>query len=67
MQQNAKLQFSISKYKELIHGIELAVKTKEFENIDIEREIKKMEMVNERITQLNSQSESSIEQIQHDN
>ncbi len=30
----------------MVHNIELAIKSKEYENLDIEKEIKKMELVN---------------------
>ena len=67
IEHNSKLQFNISKYKELIHNLELNLKNKEYENIDIEREIKKMELVNSKITQLNSETEASIESVQEEN
>ena len=51
----------------MIHNIELAVKSKEYENLDLEREIKKMELVNDRITQLNLNNQKSIETVQSDN
>lgn len=44
--QNEKITFAVAKYKEMIHNIELALKAKEYENVDVEREIKKMELVN---------------------
>lgn len=37
----------------MIHEVELIVKSKSYENLDIEREIKKMELVNTKINQLN--------------
>ncbi len=43
---NNKLTFAIGKFKEMIHDIELAIKSKEYEDLDIEKEIKKMELVN---------------------
>lgn len=36
-EQNEKLSFSVGKFKEMIHNIELAIKSKEYENLDIER------------------------------
>ena len=57
MEQNEKITFSINKFKEMIHNIELAIKSKEYENVDVEREIKKMELVNQKITQLNQTAE----------
>ena len=51
----------------MIHNIELAVKSKEYENLDLEREIKKMELVNDRITQLNLNNQKSIETVQSEN
>lgn len=42
MDQNGKLTFSIGKFKELVHNIELAIKGKEYENLDIEKEIRKV-------------------------
>jgi hypothetical protein len=55
------LSFSIASFKEMIHNLELAIKSKEYENLDIEREIKKMELVNQKITQLNQNAESAID------
>jgi hypothetical protein len=49
IEQNEKLSFTIAKYKEMLHNLELAIKSKEYENLDIEREIKKLEMVNQKI------------------
>ena len=51
----------------MIHNIELAIKSKEYENLDPEREIKKMELVNDKITQLNLSNQKSIESVQSDN
>lgn len=67
MDQNEKITFAINKFKEMIHNIELAVKSKEYENIDLEREIKKMELVNQKITQLNLNTEESITNTQKNN
>jgi hypothetical protein len=50
----------------MIHNLELAVKGKQYENLDIEREIKKMELVNQKIAQLNRQNEEAIEATQVD-
>jgi len=44
----------------MIHEVELIVKSKSYENLEIEREIKKMELVNTKINQLNKNAESSI-------
>lgn len=55
------MQFNIGKYRELIHNLSLAIKSKEYENLDIEREIKKMELVNSKITQLNKETELKID------
>ena len=57
IEQNKKLGFTISKLKEMIHEVELVVKSKNYENLDIEREIKKLELVNSKISQLNRDAE----------
>lgn len=57
IEQNKKLGFTISKLKEMIHEVELVVKSKNYENLDIEREIKKLELVNSKINQLNKDAE----------
>jgi hypothetical protein len=41
----------------MIHEVELIVKSKAYENLEIEREIKKMELVNTKINQLNKNAE----------
>jgi len=41
----------------MIHKVELVVKSKNYENQDIEREIKKLELVNSKISQLNRDAE----------
>lgn len=61
------MQFNIGKYRELIHNLSLAIKSKEYENLDIEREIKKMELVNSKITQLNKETDLKIDQTHHSN
>ena len=48
----------------MIHNIELAIKGKEYENLDIEREIQKMELVNKKISQLNKDAEKNIDNTQ---
>jgi hypothetical protein len=55
--QNKKLCFTVSKLKEMIHEVELVIKSKNYENQDIEREIKKLELVNSKISQLNRDAE----------
>ena len=60
IEQSKKIEFTISKLKEMIHEVELIVKSKSYENLEIEREIKKMELVNTKINQLNKNAESSI-------
>ena len=57
----------MGKFKEMIHNLELAIKSKEYENLDVEREIKKMELVNQKITQLNHTAEDNIDQTIKDN
>jgi chromosome segregation ATPase len=57
------LTFAIGKFKEMVHNIELAIKSKEYENLDIEKEIKKMELVNQKIRKLNKESEESIDSV----
>ena len=37
MDQNEKITFGINKFKEMIHNIELAIKSKEYQNIDVQR------------------------------
>lgn len=61
------MQFNIGKYRELIHNLSLAIKSNEYENLDIEREIKKMELVNSKITQLNKETELKIDQTHQSN
>lgn len=61
------MQFNIGKYRELIHNLSLAIKSKEYENLDIEREIKKMELVNSKIIQLNKETELKIDQTHQSN
>ncbi len=61
------MQFNLGKYRELIHNLSLAIKSKEYENMDIEREIKKMELVNSKITQLNRETEVRIDQTHQSN
>ena len=39
----------------MVHNLELAIKSKQYENLDFEREIKKMELVNEKIGKLNKE------------
>ena len=51
----------------MIHNLELAIKSKEYENLDLEREIKKMELVNQKITQLNENAEKAIDYTHHAN
>lgn len=63
MDQSGKLAFSIGKFKEMVHNIELAIKGKEYENMDVEKEIKKLELVNQKISQLNKEAEESIDAL----
>lgn len=67
LEQGSRVQFNLGKYRELIHNLSLAIKSKEYENMDIEREIKKMELVNSKITQLNRETEVRIDQTHQSN
>lgn len=51
----------------MVHNLELAIKSKEYENLDIEREIKKLELVNQKIGQLNREAEDNIDRVQQQN
>ena len=51
----------------MIHEVELVVKSKNYENLDIEREIKKLELVNSKISQLNRDAEQNTTERQNQN